>query len=55
MDYAEAFLGQVQIEDIDEALIPGYSVSALSGGFHSAGFGGVDTVSQHVSMDILFV
>lgn len=51
-DCAEEFPGSKQI---DEALIPGYSVSAWSGGFHVAGFGRVDTVSQHVSLDILFV
>jgi len=28
MDYAEEFLHMEQIDDIDEALIPGYSVSA---------------------------
>jgi hypothetical protein len=28
MDYAEEFLGPEQIDDIDEDLIPGYSVSA---------------------------
>jgi hypothetical protein len=52
MNCAEEFLGS---EQIDEALIPGYSESAWSGGFHVAGFGRVDTVSQHVSFDILFV
>ena len=52
MDCAEEFSGS---EQIDETLIPGNSVSAWSGGFHVAGFGRVDTVSQHVSFDILFV
>jgi hypothetical protein len=55
MDCAEEFLGSEQVDNTDEALIPGYSVSAWSGGFHVAGFGGVDTISQHVSFDILFV
>jgi hypothetical protein len=55
MDYAEEFLDQEQIDEIDEALIPGYAVSAWSGGFHVTGFGGVYAVSQYVRLDILFV
>jgi hypothetical protein len=52
MDYAEEFLDQ---EQIDGALIPGYAAGAWSGGFHVAGFSGVDTVPQYVRLDILFI
>ena len=31
MDYAQEFLDQDQIDEIDEALIPGYAASAWSG------------------------
>jgi hypothetical protein len=55
IDYAEEFLDQNQIDEIDEALIPGYAARAWSGSFQVAGFGGVDTVPQYVRLDILFV
>jgi len=54
MDCVEEFPGSEQIDD-NEALIPDYSVSVWSGGCQVAGFSRVDTVSQHVSFDILFV
>lgn len=55
MDYAEEFLDQDQIDEIDEVSIPGCAASAWSGSFQVAGFGGVDTVPQYVRLNILFV